>query len=162
MKISLSLNINGHDTQLEIDEKQTLLEVLRNQTKLQSVHRSCEEGECGACTVLLDGVPVNSCLILAASVQGATVITSEGLIKDGKPHPLMKAFTDELGLQCGFCTPGMLMTSYSMINKSGEKELTDKEIRKNLEGNLCRCTGYINIVKSVKQAQKAKNAGEWW
>jgi len=162
MKIPLNLNINGHDTQLEIDSKQTLLEVLRNQARLQSVHRSCEEGECGACTILLDNEPVNSCLILAASVQGATIITSEGLVKDGKPHPMMKAFTDELGLQCGFCTPGMLMTSYSLINKSGKKELTDKEIRKNLEGNLCRCTGYINIVKSVKQAQKAKNAGEWW
>jgi len=162
MKISLSLNINGQDMELEIDAKQTLLEVLRNNTKFQSVHRSCEEGECGGCTVLLDDEPVNSCLILAASVQGATILTSEGLIKNGKPHPLMKAFTDELGIQCGFCTPGMLMTSYAVVNKSGKKELTDKEIRKSLEGNLCRCTGYINIVKSVKQAQKAKNAGEWW
>jgi len=162
MKIPLSLNINGQDMELEIDAKQTLLEVLRNHTNFQSVHRSCEEGECGACTVLLDNEPVNSCLILAASVQGATILTSEGLVKNGTPHPLMKAFTDELGIQCGFCTPGMLMTSYALISRFDEKELTDKEIRKNLEGNLCRCTGYINIVKSVKQAQKAKNAGDWW
>ena len=159
MKIPLGLKINGHDMELEIDSKQTLLEVLRNHTKFRSVHRSCEEGECGACTVLLDNEPVNSCLILAASVQDATVLTSEGLIRNGKPHPLMKAFTDKLGIQCGFCTPGMLMNAYALINKFDKKELTDEEIRKNLEGNLCRCTGYINIINAVKQA---RNAGEWW
>lgn len=162
MKIPLSLKVNGEDMKFEITPNQTLLEVLRNQAGLQSVHRSCEEGECGACTVLLDNEPVNSCLILAASADGASILTSEGLVKNNKPHPLMKAFTDELGIQCGFCTPGMLMSSYALINRSDEKELTDETIRKNIEGNLCRCTGYINIVKSVKQAQKAKNAGEWW
>ena len=158
-KIPLSLSINGHEMEFEIASNQTLLEVLRTHAKLQSVHRSCEEGECGACTVLLDGEPVNSCLILAASVQGAAVLTSEGLVREGRPHPLMKAFTDELGIQCGFCTPGMLMTSYALISRCEEEELTDKEIRKNLEGNLCRCTGYINIIKAVREA---KNAGEWW
>ncbi len=161
MKILLDLTINGEETQLEIDAGQTLLEVLRNQAGFDSVHRSCEEGECGACTVLLNNEPVNSCLVLGASVQGAAVMTSEGLVRDGKPHPLMKAFTDELGIQCGFCTPGMLMNAYALINNAGE-ELTDEVIRKRLEGNLCRCTGYVNIVHSVKQAQKAKQAGEWW
>lgn len=162
MKIPITININGEDMALEINPGHTLLEVLRNQAGFKSVHRSCEEGECGACTVLLNNEPVNSCLVLAASVDGATILTSEGLVRDNKPHPLMKAFTDELGIQCGFCTPGMLMSAYALINNSGEHELTDTKIRENIQGNLCRCTGYVNIVKSVKQAQKAKIAGEWW
>ncbi|MCF8077097.1 MAG: (2Fe-2S)-binding protein [Desulfotignum sp.] len=162
MKIPLTFVLNNQETTLMIDPGQTLLEVLRGQGGMTSVHRSCEEGECGACTVLLDDEPVNACLVLAASVQGASVMTSEGLVKDGTPHPLMKAFTDELGIQCGFCTPGMLMNAYALIRKAGDTELTDAVIRKTLEGNLCRCTGYVNIVKSVKTAQKLKMAGEWW
>jgi len=162
MKMPLTFVLNNQQTTLEIDARQTLLEVLRNQGGMTSVHRSCEEGECGACTVLLDEKPVNACLVLAASVQGATVMTSEGLVKNGKPHPLMKAFTDELGIQCGFCTPGMLMNAYALINRAGDNLLTDQVIRKTLEGNLCRCTGYVNIIKSVHTAQQAKLAGEWW
>ncbi len=162
MKIPLTFVLNHQETILEIDPWQTLLEVLRHQGGMTSVHRSCEEGECGACTVLLDDEPVNACLVLAASVQGASVITSEGLVKNGNPHPLMKAFTDELGIQCGFCTPGMLMNAYALINRAGDVLLTDQFIRKTLEGNLCRCTGYVNIIKSVQTAQKAKLAGEWW
>ncbi|MEE4362396.1 MAG: (2Fe-2S)-binding protein [Desulfotignum sp.] len=162
MKMPLTFMLNNQQTTLEIDARQTLLEVLRNQGGMTSVHRSCEEGECGACTVLLNDEPVNACLVLAASVQGASVLTSEGLVKNGKPHPLMKAFTDELGIQCGFCTPGMLMNAYALINRAGDVLLTDQVIRKTLEGNLCRCTGYVNIIKSVQTAQKAKLAGEWW
>lgn len=162
MKMPLTFMLNNQQTTLEVDARQTLLEVLRNQGGMTSVHRSCEEGECGACTVLLNEKPVNACLVLAASVQGATVMTSEGLVKNGKPHPLMKAFTDELGIQCGFCTPGMLMNAYALINRAGDTLLTDQIIRKTLEGNLCRCTGYVNIIKSVQTAQKAKFAGEWW
>ncbi len=162
MKMPLTFMLNNQQTTLEVDARQTLLEVLRNQGGMTSVHRSCEEGECGACTVLLNEEPVNACLVLAASVQGATVMTSEGLVKNGKPHPLMKAFTDELGIQCGFCTPGMLMNAYALINRAGDNLLTDQVIRKTLEGNLCRCTGYVNIIKSVHTAQKAKLAGEWW
>lgn len=162
MKMPLTFMLNNQQTTLEVDARQTLLEVLRNQGGMTSVHRSCEEGECGACTVLLNEEPVNACLVLAASVQGASVLTSEGLVKNGKPHPLMKAFTDELGIQCGFCTPGMLMNAYALINRAGDNLLTDQVIRKTLEGNLCRCTGYVNIIKSVHTAQKAKLAGEWW
>ena len=162
MKQPLTFVLNNRETTLDIDARQTLLEVLRNQGGMTSVHRSCEEGECGACTVLLDHEPVNACLVLAASVQGASVMTSEGLVNNGKPHPLMKAFTDELGIQCGFCTPGVLMNAYALINRAGDTLLTDAVIRKTLEGNLCRCTGYVNIVKSVKTAQKSKLAGEWW
>jgi carbon-monoxide dehydrogenase small subunit len=162
MKMPLTFMLNNQQTTLAVDARRTLLEVLRNQGGMTSVHRSCEEGECGACTVLLNDEPVNACLVLAASVQGASVLTSEGLVKDGKPHPLMKAFTDELGIQCGFCTPGMLMNAYALINRAGDNLLTDQVIRKTLEGNLCRCTGYVNIIKSVQTAQKAKLAGEWW
>ncbi|MFO7990236.1 MAG: (2Fe-2S)-binding protein [Desulfotignum sp.] len=162
MKMPLTFILNNQQTTLEVDARQTLLEVLRNQGGMTSVHRSCEEGECGACTVLLNDEPVNACLVLAASVQGASVVTSEGLVKNGKPHPLMKAFTDELGIQCGFCTPGILMNAYALINRAGDNLLTDQVIRKTLEGNLCRCTGYVNIIKSVHTAQKAKLAGEWW
>jgi aerobic-type carbon monoxide dehydrogenase small subunit (CoxS/CutS family) len=162
MKQSLTFVLNNRETTLDIDARQTLLEVLRNQAGMTSVHRSCEEGECGACTVLLNNEPVNACLVLAAAVQGATVTTSEGLVKNGNPHPLMKAFTDELGIQCGFCTPGVLMNAYALINRAGDTVLTDALIRKTLEGNLCRCTGYVNIVKSVKTAQKSKLAGDWW
>jgi carbon-monoxide dehydrogenase small subunit len=162
MKQPLTFVLNNRETTLDIDARQTLLEVLRNQGGMTSVHRSCEEGECGACTVLLNDEPVNACLVLAASVQGASVMTSEGLANNGKPHPLMKAFTDELGIQCGFCTPGVLMNAYALINRAKDTELTDAVIRKTLEGNLCRCTGYVNIVKSVKTAQKSKLAGEWW
>jgi aerobic-type carbon monoxide dehydrogenase small subunit (CoxS/CutS family) len=162
MKQPLTFVLNNRETTLDIDARQTLLEVLRNQAGMTSVHRSCEEGECGACTVLLNNEPVNACLVLAAAVQGATVTTSEGLVKNGNPHPLMKAFTDELGIQCGFCTPGVLMNAYALINRAGDTVLTDALIRKTLEGNLCRCTGYVNIVKSVKTAQKSKLAGDWW
>lgn len=162
MKIPLSLTVNGREMETEIDPRETLLQVLRQNADLRSVHRSCEEGECGACTVLLNNEPVNSCLVLAASVRGASVTTSEGLVKEGEPHPLMKAFTDELGIQCGFCTPGMLMTAYALINRSEGKELTEEEIREGIQGNLCRCTGYVNIVNAVKKAESARNEGRWW
>lgn len=160
MKMAIHIVVNQKDYNIEIDTRSTLLEVLREQLELQSVHRSCEEGECGACTVLLNGEPVNSCLVLAAAADGAEITTTEGLLKDGELHPLMKSFLDNLGLQCGYCTPGMVMTAYSMVNNSGE--LTNTEIRKGIEGNLCRCTGYVNIVKSIKEATEKKKAGDWW
>ncbi len=162
MKMAVTLNINNTTHQLEIDSSATLLEVLRSNAQHQSVHRSCEEGECGACTVLMDGEPVNSCLILAASAQGTTILTSEGLMRGEELHPLMKAFVDELGLQCGFCTPGMVMSAYALINRWTDETYSDMEIRKAIEGNLCRCTGYVNIVKSIRRAKEAKDAGNWW
>lgn len=163
MKMPVTLNINNTTWNLDIDANATLLEVLRNNVlNQQSVHRSCEEGECGACTVLMDGKPVNSCLVMAASAQGSAIITSEGLMRGDELHPLMKAFVDELGLQCGFCTPGMVMSAYALINQWEDEELSDMDIRKAIEGNLCRCTGYVNIVKSIRRAKQAKDAGNWW
>ncbi len=160
MKTAIHMVVNRKDCNIDIDTRSTLLEVLREQLELQSVHRSCEEGECGACTVLLNGEPVNSCLVLAAAADGAEITTAEGLLKDGELHPLMKSFLENHGLQCGYCTPGMVMTAYSMVN--GSEGLTNTQIRKGIEGNLCRCTGYVNIVKSIQDATEKKKAGDWW
>lgn len=162
MKVAVNLSVNHQNYQLDIDSRATLLEVLRHELALQSVHRSCEEGECGACTVLFNGEPVNSCLMLAVAAEGAQIITTEGLVRDGQRHPLMDAFVDLHGMQCGFCTPGMLMTAYALIERTAPQSLTDAQIRKGLEGNLCRCTGYVNIVKAIQTAQKAKETGNWW
>ncbi len=162
MKVAINLKVNHKDYRLDIDSRTTLLEVLRNELAFQSVHRSCEEGECGACTVLFNGEPLNSCLMLAVAADGAQIITTEGLMRDGQRHPLMDAFVDLHGMQCGYCTPGMLMTAYAFIEKTAGHSLTDEQIRKGIEGNLCRCTGYVNIIKAIRQAKKAKEAGNWW
>lgn len=162
MKVAINLKVNGRNYHLDIDSQATLLEVLRNELAFQSVHRSCEEGECGACTVLFNGEPINSCLMLAIAADGAEILTTEGLIKDGQRHPLMDAFVDLHGMQCGYCTPGMLMTSYALIEKAAGQSITDEEIRKGIEGNLCRCTGYVNIVKAIRAAKEEKEAGNWW
>ncbi|MGD9016295.1 MAG: (2Fe-2S)-binding protein [Desulfobacterales bacterium] len=162
MMVAVNLKVNHKDYRLEIDSRATLLEILREELAFQSVHRSCEEGECGACTVLLNGEPVNSCLMLAAAADGAEIITTEGLVRDGKRHPLMDAFVDLHGMQCGYCTPGMLMTAYALIENTAEQVLTDAQIRKGIEGNLCRCTGYVNIVKAIQEAKKQRDAGNWW
>lgn len=161
MKVSIKTKINHHLYELEVDTRMTLLDLLREELGLKSVHRGCEEGECGACTVLFNGKPVCSCLILAPQANGAEVITVEGLMKEDKLHPLMRAFVENYALQCGYCTPGMVMTSYYLLNRHDEA-LTEEDIRKGLEGNLCRCTGYANIIKAVKQAKKYKDTGDWW
>ncbi|HAF50203.1 MAG TPA: ferredoxin, partial [Synergistaceae bacterium] len=115
------------------------------------VKRGCEEGECGTCTVLLDGVPVKSCTVLALEVEGRSVLTAEGLVgKDGKLHPVQQAFVEEGGIQCGFCTPGMVLTTYALLKKNPDP--SEDEIRLALAGNLCRCTGYTGIFRSVKRA----------
>jgi len=162
MKVAIHLTVNHKEYHLTIDAQATLLEVLRRELSLQSVHRSCEEGECGACTVLLNGEPVNSCLVLAAGADGADILTAEGLVRDGRRHPLMDAFVDLHGMQCGYCTPGMLMSAYALIEKTAGQPLSDDQIRKGIEGNLCRCTGYVNIVKAIQAGKAAREAGNWW
>ena len=158
MRVRIEVNTRSHS--LEVEPRETLLDVLRNRLHLASVHRSCQEGECGACTVLLNGEPVNSCLVLAVSADNSRILTSEGLQGDGRMHPLMRAFLDEHGFQCGYCTPGILMNAYALLSQGGE--MTDAEIRKRLEGNLCRCTGYVNIVRAVQSAKRSRQAGDWW
>ena len=160
MKASIQLTVNNKKYALEVESRVTLLEVLRDQLKMNSVHRGCLEGECGVCTVLLNGEPVNSCLILAVQADGATITTLEGLLKNDELHPLMKSFVENHGFQCGYCTSGVVMTAYSLLNQS--EKPTQEEIRKSIEGNLCRCTGYVNIVKSIEAAAEEKRSGDWW
>ena len=161
MDVPIKLKVNGKDFELQVAPEATLLEVLREELKISSVHRGCQEGECGVCTVLQNGEPITSCLTLAVQASGSEITTVEGLLSEkGELHPLMKSFVEHHGLQCGFCTPGVLMTAYSLLNKGSE--LTEQEIRKGLEGNLCRCTGYVNIVKSVKDGVEKKRSGNWW
>ena len=160
MKSFISLNINHEAVEVEVEHGMTLLEMLRDTLKLKSVHRSCGEGECGACTVLLDGQPVCSCLTFALQANGKHVLTLEGLSRNGQPHPLVTAFADLNAVQCGYCSPGVIMTAYALINN--DNELTDPSIRKGIEGNICRCTGYINIVKAIKAAAESKSKGLWW
>lgn len=160
MEQDITLTVNGQEYQLKVPSQSTLLDVLRENLQMTSVHRSCGEGECGVCTVLLNDEPVNSCLVLAIAADGQKITTSEGLSKDNKLHPLMQSFVDNHGFQCGFCTSGILMTSYSLLNE--HEDLEDTDVRKGLEGHMCRCTGYVNIVKSVQAAKKEKDAGNWW
>jgi carbon-monoxide dehydrogenase small subunit len=160
MKVPVETRVNNKPYKLEVEPRFTLLEILRDELKIKSVHRGCEDGECGACTVLLDGKPVCSCLVLAPQVDGAEITTVEGLLKDGELHPLMMAFVENHAIQCGYCTPGVIMTAYYLLNNL--TEFTDEEIRKGMEGNLCRCTGYVHIVKAIKAAKESKDSGNWW
>jgi carbon-monoxide dehydrogenase small subunit len=150
MKTPVEINLNGVLISARISAEATLLEFIRKHSGIKSVHRSCEEGECGACTVLIDGDPVCACLTLAVQADGCDILTLEGLIKGKNTHPLIQSFLDNHAIQCGYCSPGMIMTAYALINSSND--LSDVGIRKALEGNLCRCTGYVNIIKAIKEA----------
>src|ERR671939_1216320 len=130
--------------------RMTLADFLREELNLTGTHLGCEHGVCGACTILYNGAAVRSCLMLAVQADGAELMTVEGLAQGDTLHPIQQAFWDQHGLQCGFCTPGMLMTVYEFLNQADKP--TEQEIREALAGNLCRCTGYVNIVKAVQQA----------
>ena len=160
MKVPIKTKVNGKLYEQEVEARSTLLDILRDELKIKSVHRGCEDGECGACTVLLNGKPVCSCLVLAPQVGGAEVTTVEGLLKGDELHPLMLAFIENHAIQCGYCTPGVIMTAYYLLNNL--TEFTDEELRKGIEGNLCRCTGYIHIIKAIKAAKEYKDSGNWW
>ena len=148
----ITLNVNGRDYRLSIEPRRTLLEVLRENLGLTGTKKSCNEGNCGACTVLLDGRPVASCLVLAMDAQGKEILTIEGLSADEKLHPIQEAFLKCGGIQCGFCTPGMVMSAKALLDENPRP--TTIEIRKAISGNLCRCTGYQHIVDSIKAASK--------
>lgn len=160
MKVPIKIKLNGKLHKLEVEARSTLLDILRDELKIKSVHRGCEEGECGACTILLTGKPVCSCLVLASQVDGAEITTIEGLLKDDQLHPLMLAFIGNHAMQCGFCTPGVIMTAYYLLNNL--TEFTDEDLRRCLVGNLCRCTGYVHIIKAIKAAKEYKDSGNWW
>lgn len=154
----VKFTLNGSPRQCRVEGRTTLLRALR-EMGTTSVKRGCEEGECGTCTVLVDGLPVKSCVMLAAEVEGRHVTTSEGLMGpnghgvEGKLHPIQQAFIDEGAIQCGFCTPGMILSTYALLNRCPDP--TDEEIKEALSGNLCRCTGYVSIFRAVKKAAQA-------
>ncbi len=149
MKIPVSLTVNGKPVSAEIEPRTLLVEFLRGPMQLTGTHVGCDTAQCGACTVLVDGKPMKSCNMLAAQAQGKSVTTIEGLATDGALHPMQAAFRKHHGLQCGFCTPGMVMTAVGLAAQG--KPPTEAQIREALDGNFCRCTGYHNIVKAVQE-----------
>ncbi len=148
----VSLTVNGNPVQVETEDRTLLVYFLREQLRLTGTHIGCDTSQCGACVVHVDGKAVKSCSMFAVQAQGAQVTTIEGLAQDGKLHPVQEAFRDNHGLQCGFCTPGMIMTAVDMIRRKGAMDRDT--IRHELEGNICRCTGYVNIVSAIEDASK--------
>ena len=156
-KVLLTLCVNDADVQCAFSPSKTLLEVLREDIGLTGTKHGCEMGHCGTCTVLIDGVPVLSCLELAVEAQGRSVQTVEGLARDGVLHPVQQAFADCGAAQCGYCTPGFLMTSAALLDETVGRPLSEDEIRGALAGCLCRCTGYTKIIEAVAQAHAQMN-----
>ncbi|MDZ5448217.1 MULTISPECIES: (2Fe-2S)-binding protein [Labrys] len=156
---SVSLLVNGREITADIDPRTLLVEFLREHLRLTGTHVGCDTSQCGACVVHIDGKAVKSCTTLAVQASGSSVTTIEGLANNGQLHPMQEAFRDNHGLQCGFCTPGMIMTSVAMVDRLGG-DLDEATIRHELEGNICRCTGYHNIVKAVAAGAKAMSEGE--
>jgi carbon-monoxide dehydrogenase small subunit len=153
---TINLSVNGKSVSADVEERTLLVYFLREHMRLTGTHIGCDTSQCGACVVHVDGVAVKSCSLFAVQADGSTVVTIEGLAVDGKLHPVQEAFRENHGLQCGFCTPGMIMTAVDMIRR---KPGLDREtIRHELEGNICRCTGYHNIVSAIEDAAKRMGA----
>ena len=150
----VEITINGKKTSATVEDRTLLVDYLREGRHLTGTHVGCDTSQCGACVVHVDGKAVKSCTMLAAQASGSQVTTIEGLASGGDLHPMQEAFRENHGLQCGFCTPGMIMTAVDMVNRLG-KSIDEKTIREELEGNICRCTGYHNIVKSIAAGAKA-------
>ena len=157
-KVPIKVKVNGAERAGEVEPRMLLVHFIRESLRLTGTHIGCDTSHCGACTVLLDGRPVKSCTAFAVQADGREVMTVEGLEQDGKLHPLQEGFFQEHGLQCGYCTPGMLMTGYAFLGNNTDP--SDDEIRHAISGNLCRCTGYVNIVKAYQYAaQKMRDGG---
>ncbi|BAB65557.2 glyceraldehyde dehydrogenase subunit gamma [Sulfurisphaera tokodaii] len=148
-KVKITLKINGEKYETEVEPRRLLVHVLR-ELGFTGVHIGCDTSNCGACTVIMNGKSVKSCTVLAVEADGAEILTVEGLAKDGKLHPIQEAFWENHALQCGYCTPGMIMEAYWLLREKPNP--TEEEIREGISGNLCRCTGYQNIVKAIKAA----------
>jgi aerobic carbon-monoxide dehydrogenase small subunit len=155
-KHTIILTVNGEYEQVDIPANMTLLQMLREKLSLTGTKNGCSAGECGACTVLLNGEPVNSCMVLAVECDGASVVTVEGLAKDGILDPIQEAIIDHGGVQCGFCTPGILISARGLLNRNPNP--SEDEIREALVGNLCRCTGYLRIIDAVQEAASRERA----
>jgi len=150
MKELIELKVNGETYEVAIDTHRTLLEVLREELGLTGTKEGCDLGDCGSCTVLMDGKPLHSCLVLAMEARGKDILTIEGLAEGGKLHPLQQEFVDHGGVQCGFCTPGMIMSAKALLDRNPSP--TEDEIKRAISGNLCRCTGYVKIVEAIDAA----------
>jgi aerobic carbon-monoxide dehydrogenase small subunit len=154
MDVTLRLTVNGKTVETAIDPRTLLVQLIREQLQLTGTHVGCDTAQCGACTVHLNGRAVKACSMLALQAQGGDLTTIEGLTKDGQLHPMQAAFRECHGLQCGFCTPGMVMSAVQLLKDN--PKATEQEIREGLEGNICRCTGYHNIVKAIQLCQSGK------
>ncbi len=148
----VSMTVNGVQREGDVEPRTLLVHFLRENLRLTGTHVGCDTSQCGACTILLNGKVVKSCTVLAVQADGAEVTTIEGLAKDGELHPIQEGFWEEHGLQCGFCTPGMIISAYDLLQRNPDP--TEEEIRHGIEGNLCRCTGYQHIVNSIQYAAK--------
>lgn len=146
----ITVTVNGAQERLDVPSNMTLLQMLREKLALTGTKNGCEAGECGACTVLVDGEPVNSCMMLAVEADGHDIVTVEGLAPEGQLSPLQQAFVEHNAVQCGFCTPGMLMSAHALLKRNPDP--TEQEIKEALVGNLCRCTGYVRIVDAIQGA----------
>ena len=153
---TVSMNVNGQSISRDVEERTLLVQFLREHLKLTGTHVGCDSSQCGACVIHVDGVSVKSCTMLAIQAEGCEVKTIEGLANNNELHPMQQAFKDNHGLQCGFCTPGMVMSGIDIVNRNGS-DVSEETVRKELEGNICRCTGYHNIVKAIQAG--AKNMG---
>jgi carbon-monoxide dehydrogenase small subunit len=149
-RVTVRVQVNGEERRAEVEARLLLVHFIRETLGLTGTHIGCDTSNCGACTVLLDGQAVKSCTLLAAQVDGAELLTIEGMEQDGKLHPLQDGFWQEHGLQCGFCTPGMILAAKELLDR--EPDPSEAEIRRGISGNLCRCTGYVNIVKAIRRA----------
>ncbi|MFP3064211.1 MAG: glyceraldehyde dehydrogenase subunit gamma [Sulfolobus sp.] len=157
-KVKITLTVNGEKHEVEVEPRRLLVHVLR-ELGYTSVHIGCDTSNCGTCTVIMNGRSVKSCTVLAVEANGAEILTVEGLSKDGKLHPIQEAFWDNHALQCGYCTPGMIMQAYWLLKENPSP--SEEEIREGISGNLCRCTGYQNIVKAIKDASLRLNQKEY-
>jgi len=155
MKKLISLNINGKDHELAVSPNQTLADVIRYEIGLTGTKKGCDVGECGACTVIMDGKPVSSCLVLAVQANGRTILTIEGMETDKGLHPVQQAFVDKGAIQCGYCTSGMILSAKALLDRNAHPD--ESEIRMAISGNLCRCTGYQKIVDAIKSVTECKN-----
>ncbi len=149
----IEVTVNGAAQQVDVEPRLLLVHLIREDLQMTGTHIGCDTTHCGACTVLLDGVPVKSCTVFAVQANGCEVTTVEGLEQGGELHAVQQGFTEEHGLQCGFCTPGMMLTSVALLEQN--QDPSEDEVRKAISGNLCRCTGYVNIVKAVQHAGRA-------
>lgn len=156
-KVNVTVRVNGKAYTMDVEPRTLLVYFLREHLGLTGTHVGCDTSSCGACTVLLNGKAVKSCTVLAVQADGAEITTVEGLARDGELHPIQRAFWEEHGLQCGFCTPGMMLTALDLLQRNPDP--TDEEIRHGLEGNLCRCTGYQHIVNAIRSAARMMRGG---